>query len=126
MNGRRMIHAYHKADFGFEYVAKDLIVPNLPKELRAKELFNELDQIWGHYPVHLCPSTMVNTHPNGLLIPRSWTSFPEGTNTGINIGVYGPGPPSRDKILERIEQMVASYDGIGWIYSIRFYDESSL
>jgi delta24-sterol reductase len=129
MNSRKMIHAYHKTDFGMKYVCRDFILPNnlsSPQEQpyrKAKLLLEFLDSRWKKYPIHLCPGKVDIKEQYGLLKPR----FPPGIDTCLGVGVYGSGPTEKSRFVDlnrKMEDKVDSLGGIGWIYSLQFREKA--
>ncbi len=133
LRSRKMIHAYHKADFGTKYVCRDFIIPNIlfnsqeKPYSRAKPLLAFLDACWTKYPIHLCPGKAPMDEQYGLLVPRSRKDIPVGMDTCLGVGVYGSGPAEKSKLVElnrQMEDMVGSLGGMEWVYSEQFRENA--
>lgn len=120
MHTRIMYHAFHKSGFSSHYVVQDVTVP-YPN---TGELFQYLDDNFGHYPVWLCP---IKT--NGKSIDPVQNQMTMKTNRPtpehmVNFGVWGLGSKNRREFADwnrAFEQKVYKLGGEKCLYAHTYY-----
>ena len=118
---RTMYTALHAAGFSTPYVVQDLALPCST----VNEFIEYTDKSFGIYPLWLCPlrqDCLQTFHPHsperekdGMLKPM------------INVGLWGFGPPKRDKFLKlnyELEAKLRELGGMKWLYANTYYSES--
>ena len=101
MRTRVMYHAFHKSGLAKQYIVQDVAVP-YPA---ADEFLNFLDDLFGFYPLWLCPLRMSD---------GSSGAVDSNSETLLNFGVWGPGPKRSDQFIDvnrKLEQKVQELEG---------------
>lgn len=131
MNTRIMYHALHRSGLTNQFIIQDMATP----ASRMTEFSDWLDSDNGEcgeiYPRWLCPlkaGESISMSPH-LDSPgkKAAAATNEGEDYLLNIGLWGPLPPSSAKnqltINRAIEKKLHELKGMKWLYAQTFYTE---
>ncbi|KAK9367908.1 hypothetical protein V1509DRAFT_610144 [Lipomyces kononenkoae] len=122
LHTRVMYHALHKSGLAKSYIVQDVAIPYEG----AAEFLEYLDEVFGHYPIWLCPlhrSGKSEPTPRGLTALRP---DPNAPTMLLNFGVWGPGPTKRQafvRINRKLEHKVHELKGQKCLYAHAYYTE---
>jgi len=119
MHTRIMYHALHKSGLSKRYIAQDVAVPYAA----ADEFIQFVEDLFGFYPIWLCPLRMVGRSPFSSYTEDEISSEPARL---VNFGVWGPGPSGLDSFVEanrKLEQKVHELNGMKCLYAHAYYTE---
>lgn len=112
LNTRKLYQALQVSGASQEYIVQDLTVPSE----KGVQLLNYLDNKTAIYPLWLCP---VKTEYRSPLSCHGLS-----TRMALNVGVWGPRIPERDKFLKLnrdIEGQLTLLGGKKWMYAHTYY-----
>ena len=123
MHTKVMYHALHKSNLANQNIVQDIGFPASTTE----NFINYLDQVFGFYPLWLCPLKKAN--PNMPLRPRTGSAVGDqalNTELIINVGLWGPGPTNQQSFVKanrQIEKKTRELHGVKCLYARAYYTE---
>ncbi|KPI37464.1 Delta(24)-sterol [Cyphellophora attinorum] len=132
MNTRIMYHALHRSGLTNQFIIQDMATPASRMEVFSDWLDSPEGGCNEIYPRWLCPlkageTISMSPHFDSQKPAASGKLSSGGDDFLLNIGLWGPLPPSAASnqltINRAIEAKLASLEGMKWLYAQTFYTE---